>query len=89
MGKVSIIWLDLAKNVFQLHGAAADGSVIFPRKLSRVQLLRFLAEQPPCIMAMEVCALAHHWGRKIGQLGPRGQTDCAGLCEAVRKAAEE
>lgn len=47
MGEVSIIGLDLAKNVFQAHGAAADGSVIFRRKLSRAQLLNFLAAQPP------------------------------------------
>lgn len=69
MGEVSIIRLDLAKNVFQVHGAGADGSVVFWRKLSRVQLLRFLAEQPPCIVAMEACAAAHHWGRKISELG--------------------
>ncbi len=69
MGEVSIIGLDLAKNVFQLHGAGADGSVIFRRKLSRVQLLRFLAEQPRCIVAMEACASAHRWGRKVGELG--------------------
>lgn len=69
MGEVSIIGLDLAKSVFQAHGAAADGSVVFRRKLSRVQLLRFLAEQPPCVVAMEACASAHHWGRKIGELG--------------------
>ncbi len=46
MGEVSIIGLDLAKNVFQVHGAGADGSVVFRRKLSRVQLLRFLMTIP-------------------------------------------
>ena len=69
MGEVSIIGLDLAKTVFQAHGAGADGSVIFRRKLSRAQLLRFLAGQPPCVVAMEACASAHHWGRAIGDLG--------------------
>ena len=69
MGEVSIIGLDLAKNVFQAHGAAADGSVIFRRKLSRAQLLNFLAAQPPCVVAMEACASSHHWGRVIGDLG--------------------
>ena len=43
MGEVSIIGLDLAKNVFQAHGAGADGSVVFRRKLSRAQLLKFIA----------------------------------------------
>ena len=69
MEEVSIIGLDLAKNVFQAHGAGAEGSVIFRRKLSRAQLLKFFGEQPPCIVAMEACASAHHWGRAIGDLG--------------------
>lgn len=69
MNEVSIIGLDLAKNIFQAHGAGADGSVVFRRKLSRAQLLKFLSEQPPCIVAMEACASAHYWGRAIGDLG--------------------
>jgi len=69
MNEVSIIGLDLAKNVFQAHGAEADGSVVFRRKLSRAQLLKFLGDQPPCVVAMEACASAHHWGRAIGDLG--------------------
>jgi transposase len=67
--EVTIVGIDLAKRVFQLHGAAADGSVVFRKKLSRAQLLPFLAAQPPCIVAMEACATAHHWGREIAQLG--------------------
>ena len=69
MGEVSIIGLDLAKNVFQAHGAGADGSVVFRRKLSRAQLLKFMAAQPPCVVAMEACASAHHWGRAFSDLG--------------------
>ena len=69
MGEVSIIGLDLAKNVFQAHGAGADGSVVFRRKLSRAQLLKFIAAQPRCVVAMKACASAHHWGRAIGDLG--------------------
>ena len=69
MKEVSIIGLDLAKNVFQTHGAAADGSVVFRRRLSRGQLVKFFAAQPPCLVAMEACAGAHHWARTIGSLG--------------------
>ena len=69
MEEVSIIGLDLAKNVFQAHGAASDGSVVFRRKLSRAQLVKFFAAQPPCLVAMEACASAHHWARTIGALG--------------------
>jgi hypothetical protein len=69
IGEVSIIGLDLAKNVFQAHGAGADGSVVFRRKLARAQLLKFIAAQPPCVVAMEACASSHHWGWVIGDLG--------------------
>jgi len=64
-----IIGIDLAKNVFQLHGMASDGSVAFRKKLSRAKLLPFIAEHPTCLVAMEACAGAHHWGREIGKLG--------------------
>jgi transposase len=69
MGEISVVGLDLAKSVFQAHGAAADGSVVFRRKLSRGQLLKFLSGLPLCVVAMEACASAHHWGRVIGELG--------------------
>ena len=69
MQGIATVGLDLAKNVFQVHAAGADGTVVFRRKLSRAQLLKFLAAQPPCVVAMEACASAHHWGRAIGDLG--------------------
>ena len=69
MEEVDIIGIDLAKRSFQLHGARADGSVAFRRKLSREKLLHFLAALPRCVVAMEACASAHHWGREIVQLG--------------------
>ena len=69
MAEVSIIGLDLAKSVFQLHGARADGSVAFRRKLSRGKLLEFFASTSPCMVAMEACGSAHHWAREIRALG--------------------
>ena len=69
MEEVSIIGIDLAKRSFQVHGAKADGSVPYRRKLSRGKLLSFLASQPPCTVAMEACASAHYWGREITSLG--------------------
>lgn len=69
MKEVSIIGLDLAKNVFQLHGARSDGSVAFRRTLSRAKLLPFFAAMPRCLVAMEACASAHHWARQISALG--------------------
>lgn len=69
MDSISIIGLDLAKRVFQVHGARADGHVVFRKKLSRGQLLSFFADLPPCIVAMEACATANYWAREIGALG--------------------
>lgn len=69
MGEVTIIGVDLAKQVFQLHGARADGAVAFRKRLSRSRVLSFLADQPPCLVAMEACASAHYWGREIAGLG--------------------
>jgi transposase len=69
MENVSIIGLDLAKNVFQAHGARADGSTVFRKKVSRAKLLSFFASVPKCVVAMEACASAHYWARQIGALG--------------------
>jgi transposase len=69
MKEVSIIGVDLAKNVFQLHGAAADGAVVFRKKLSRLQFQRFMSEHPRCLVAMEACGGAHHWAREMDRLG--------------------
>jgi transposase len=69
MGEVSTIGLDLAKTVFQAHGADASGAVLFRKKLRRHQLLAFFGAQPPCTVAMEACGSAHHWAREINKLG--------------------
>jgi transposase len=69
MGEVSTIGLDLAKSVFQVHGADASGAVLFRKKLRRHQVLTFFAAQPPCTVAMEACGSSHHWAREISRLG--------------------
>ena len=69
MNPVSTVGLDLAKYIFQLHGADSAGAVVFRKKLRRGQLLAFLATLPPCTVAMEACASAHYWGREIAKLG--------------------
>jgi transposase len=69
MGEVSTIGLDLAKHVFQLHGTDAAGRAVFRKQLRRGELLRFLGSLEPCVVAMEACGSAHHWGREIAALG--------------------
>ena len=69
MGQVSTVGLDLAKSIFQAHGADAGGEVVFRKKLGRGRLLAFFASLPPCVVAMEACAGAHHWGRELARQG--------------------
>lgn len=59
MGRVGIYGVDLAKNMFQVHGAAVDGRPVFRKMLSQPQFTRFMSEPPPCLVAMEACASAH------------------------------
>ena len=69
MEQATTIGLDIAKHVFQVHGADAAGHVLFRKRITRVKLLGFLAAQAPCVVAMEACAGAHYWAREIGKLG--------------------
>ena len=69
MAQVTTIVLDLAKHVFQAHGADAAGQVLFRKRITRAKLLGFLAAQAPCVVAMEACAGAHYWAREISKLG--------------------
>jgi len=69
MEQAVTIGLDLAKHVFQAHGADVAGHVLFRRRLTRARLLGFLAAQAPCVVAMEACAGSHYWGREVGKLG--------------------
>lgn len=65
MTEVTIVGADIAKNVFHLHGAASDGSVVFCKKLIRTQFQRFMASHPTCVVVMEACGGAHHWAREM------------------------
>ena len=71
MNQVSTIGLDLAKHIFQVHGADSAGCVVLRKKLRRGEVLSFLATLPPCGVAMEACGSAHYWGREIAKLGTR------------------
>ena len=71
MENVSIVGLDLAKHVFQAHGADKKGAVIFRKKLRRTQVLSFFATLRPCTVAMEACAGSHYWGRRLASSATR------------------
>jgi transposase len=63
------IGLDIAKNVFQVHGVDAHGKVVLRKQLRRAQVLAFFANLPPCRIGLEACAGAHYWARELIKLG--------------------
>lgn len=69
MQKDTMIAVDLAKTVFQVHGATMTGQEKFRKKLSRQSFSRFMAEQPPAVVVMEACGSAHYWAREMIRLG--------------------
>ena len=69
MSEIIAVGLDLAKNVFQVHGADAAGRAVLRKKLRRDQVLAFFGQRSACVVAMEACGGAHRWGREIGELG--------------------
>jgi transposase len=100
MEQITTIGLDLAKNIFQLHGVDAAGNVLLRKQLRRGDVLRFFGGLSPCLVGMEACATAHHWARELAKLGhtvrlmppayvkpyvKRGKTDAADA-EAIAEA---
>jgi transposase len=67
--EITTIGLDLAKNVFQLHGADQHGKTVLKKQLKRSQMAEFFAQLPPCLIGMEACGSAHHWARKLQGFG--------------------
>lgn len=63
------IGLDIAKNVFQVHGIGSDGKVYFRQQLKRSRVLAFFKKLKPCVVGVEACATSHHWTRESGALG--------------------
>ncbi|KIC56071.1 transposase [Brevundimonas nasdae] len=100
MQTIAVVGLDLAKTVFQVHGVAADGTVVVRRQLRRGQVLAFFQSIGPCLIGIEACASAHHWARELMAIGhevrlmppayvkayvKRGKTDAADA-EAIAEA---
>ena len=66
---IATIGIDLAKTVFQVHGADEQGKPVLRKKLRRTQVLAFFENTPTCLIGMEACASAHHWARKLQAMG--------------------
>ena len=69
LSSVTIVGLDLAKHVFQVHGDDASGRVVVAKAIRRNKLLEFFALLPPCLVGLEACGSAHHWARELIKLG--------------------
>ena len=67
--QITTIGLDIAKNVFQVHGIDAAEKVVIRKQLRRGQVLKFFAALPPCLVGMEACATAHYWARELTRFG--------------------
>ncbi|WP_347987902.1 IS110 family transposase [Methylomonas sp. AM2-LC] len=67
--ELKVLGIDLAKQSFQLHGVDDQGHVVLRKKISRNQLLDFMAKLPPCLVGVEACGGAHFWEREFTQLG--------------------
>lgn len=89
MGEVTTVGLDLAKLVFQAHGADAAGGVVFRKTLRRTKVLEFFARLPSCVVAMEACAGAHHWGREIARFGHTVRLIPPAYVKPLREAPKE
>ena len=74
MSEVTTIGLDLAKNVFPVHGVDGAGETVIRHRLRRSQVLPFFKKRPACLVGMEACASAHHWEREISKLGHDART---------------
>ena len=67
--QITTVGIDLAKNVFQVHGIHEDGSVAFNKPLRRAQMLPFFAKLDPCLIGIEACGSSHYWARELAVLG--------------------
>jgi transposase len=69
MEKVSIVGIDLAKRVFQVHAVDEQHKVVVQKLLSRSDVQNWFGKQGPCLVGMEACATSHYWAQEIGKLG--------------------
>ena len=68
--QVTTIGLDIAKNVFQVHGVDQHGVLVLRKRLSRGKVLAFFANLPRCVVGLEACGGAHYWARELAKLRP-------------------
>ena len=80
MKNVTTIGIDLAKNVFSVHGVDSKGRVVLRKTVSRGRLLGEVAQLPPCVIGIEACSGAHEWARQFRRLGHDPLSAAAARC---------
>ena len=80
--KITTVGIDLAKNVFQVHGIDEHGKAVLKKQMRRDQMAAFFVNLPPCLIGMEACGSAHHWGRKLASMGHTVRLICG--CSRTR-----
>ena len=88
MTNVTTVGIDLAKNVFSLHGVDQSGHALVRRKLRRAQVSAFVAQLPPCLIGMEACSGAHEWARQFTALGHTVRLMAAKFVAPYRKSGK-
>src|SRR5947199_384030 len=86
MDKITVVGLDLAKRIIQVHGIDAAGRVVLRKAVRRERLLALLAQFPLCVVGMEACSGAHHWARQFRQLGHEPRLMAAEFVRPFRKS---
>lgn len=69
MNNITLLGIDIAKNVFQLHGLSHSGQTVLKKRLSRVKFAEFMTQLPACEVVMECCGTSHYWGRTFRAMG--------------------
>ena len=69
MKNIKVLGIDLAKNLFQLHGADAKGKCVLRKRFNRTQLIEFAANLQPCLIGIEACTSSHYWARTFVNMG--------------------
>lgn len=85
MKKITRVGLDIAKNLFQIHGVDQHGKVLLQKQISRGKMLTFFANLPPCLIGMEACAGAHYWARELMRFGHEVKLMAAQFVSPYRK----
>ena len=67
--KVTRVGIDLAKDLFQVHGVDAGGMAVVRRRLRRSEMASYFKQLPACLIGMEACASSHHWARTLSEQG--------------------